>query len=110
MTMPERILWSRLRAGRLHGLKFRRQHPLGSYIADFYCDAAAVVIEVDGFTSHSYVLHDRDAIRTLWLESRDVMVLRVTASWVARDADAVAAWIGEKVLERLRLLNEKKAE
>jgi very-short-patch-repair endonuclease len=106
MTMPERILWSRLRAGRLNGLKFRRQHPLGSYIADFYCDEAATAIEVDGFTSHSYVLHERDAIRTLWLEKRDVQVLRVTASWVSRDADAVARWIGERVRDQIRLLNE----
>jgi len=99
MTMPERILWSRLRAGRVEGLRFRRQHPIGSYIADFYCDSAGIVIKVDGFTSHSYVLHERDAIRRLWLESRDVMALRVTASWVMRDVDAVAAWIGERVIE-----------
>jgi very-short-patch-repair endonuclease len=65
------------------------------------------VIEVDGFTSHSYMLHERDAVRTLWLESRGVMVLRVTASWVTRDADGVAKWIAARVRERLRLLNEE---
>ena len=90
-------------------MKFRRQHPLGSYIADFYCFAAGVVIEVDGFTSHSYALHDRDAARTLWFEKREVLVLRVTASWVTRDADGAAAWIAGRVRERLKLLdkNEK---
>jgi very-short-patch-repair endonuclease len=106
MTMPERILWSRLRAGQLDGLTFRRQHPLACYIADFYCHEAATVVEVDGFTSHSYMLHERDAVRTLWLERQDVMVLRVTASWVSRDADAVARWIAERNWERIRLLNE----
>jgi len=104
--MPERILWSRLRAGQLDSLKFRRQHPLGCYIVDFYCDEAATVVEVDGFTSHSYMLHERDAVRTLWFEKRDVKVLRVTAAWVSRDADAVARWIGERVRERVRLFEE----
>ncbi|HBY46141.1 MAG TPA: DUF559 domain-containing protein [Thermomicrobiales bacterium] len=48
MTPAEEWLWEALRGGRLDGLKFRRQQVIGGYIADFYCDAAGLVIEVDG--------------------------------------------------------------
>ena len=47
MTLPEGKLWQALRT-RPEGLKFRRQHPLGPFIADFYCASAKLVIEVDG--------------------------------------------------------------
>lgn len=45
---PERICWELLRAHRLDGYKFRRQHPIGSYFADFACPARRLVIEIDG--------------------------------------------------------------
>ena len=47
-TIPERMLWNRLRGGNLAGLKFRRQQPLGPYIVDFFCHEAGLVVEVDG--------------------------------------------------------------
>ncbi len=47
LTAPEARLWLRLRQ-RPAGLKFRRQHPIGPYILDFYCDAAKLAVEVDG--------------------------------------------------------------
>ena len=48
MTPAEHILWTRLRNRQLGGYKFRRQHPLGPYIADFYCAERRLVIELDG--------------------------------------------------------------
>jgi very-short-patch-repair endonuclease len=48
MTPAEKLLWSRLRNKQLKGLKFRRQHPLGPFIADFYCAARRLVVEIDG--------------------------------------------------------------
>jgi very-short-patch-repair endonuclease len=48
MTDAERRLWYHLRARRLSGLKFRRQHPIPPNVADFYCEAAKLVVEVDG--------------------------------------------------------------
>jgi very-short-patch-repair endonuclease len=48
MTPAEAKLWQHLRAKRLNGLKFRWQHPLGPFIADFYCHAHRLVIEIDG--------------------------------------------------------------
>lgn len=47
-TQAEKILWEILRAQRFHGIKFRRQHPFGRYIADFYSDELSLVIELDG--------------------------------------------------------------
>ncbi|MGB9617604.1 MAG: endonuclease domain-containing protein, partial [Desulfomonilaceae bacterium] len=51
MTPPERKLWNVLR-GNATGFAFRRQHPIGPYIADFYCREAAIVVEVDGAAAH----------------------------------------------------------
>ena len=47
-THAETKLWQSLRAGRLDGLKFRRQHPIGPYFADFACEALMLVVELDG--------------------------------------------------------------
>jgi len=51
MTEAEKILWGYLKGG-LNGLKFRRQHPIGVYIADFYCHAIRLVVELDGKIHH----------------------------------------------------------
>jgi len=48
MTRAEQLLWERLRDHQLGGLKFRRQHPLGPFIADFYCAEKRLVLEIDG--------------------------------------------------------------
>ena len=72
MTDAERALWCHLRAGRLDGLKFRRQHPIPPYVVDFYCDAARLVIELDG-SQHT---EGRDLHRTRFLESKGLTVLR----------------------------------
>jgi very-short-patch-repair endonuclease len=48
MTLPEVVLWQALCGGRLKGLRFRRQHPIGGYILNFYCPSAQLAVEVDG--------------------------------------------------------------
>ncbi|HXC26532.1 MAG TPA: DUF559 domain-containing protein [Stellaceae bacterium] len=48
MSLPEVVLWQALRHGRLAGLRFRRQHPVGPYILDFFCASVRLAIEVDG--------------------------------------------------------------
>jgi hypothetical protein len=48
MSLPEVVLWQTLRRGQVSGLRFRRQHPVGPYILDFYCPSARLAIEVDG--------------------------------------------------------------
>jgi very-short-patch-repair endonuclease len=71
----EAMVWSGLRNRRVGGLKFRRQHPIGPYIADFYCAEARLIIELDGATHEGK--EDYDAKRQAWLESQGHFVLRV---------------------------------
>ncbi|QDT50213.1 hypothetical protein Pan258_42700 [Symmachiella dynata] len=91
MTVPERKLWSVLRSQRLAGLKFRRQHPIEPYIVDFYCDAARLVVEVDG-ESHA-VTGDYDIKRQRIIENRGYTFLRVSNDEVLEDVEAVALGI-----------------
>jgi len=69
----EKRLWSRLRASRFFGWKFKRQQPLGSYIVDFVCLEARLIIEADG-GQHNGSAHDE--ARDAWLNSRGYRVLR----------------------------------
>lgn len=71
---PERLLWSRIRAGQLGGLRFRRQHPIGRYMADFYCPKAKLVIELDGLSHEAREALDEE--RTRFMELRGLRVVR----------------------------------
>jgi len=73
-TPAEQILWECLRAKRLNGAKFRRQHNIGQYIVDFYCHAAQLVIEVDGGIHEQQ--KERDGDRDAWLNAHGFQVLR----------------------------------
>src|SRR5579864_6166421 len=63
----EKRLWSRLRDGRLGGLNFRRQHPAGPYVLDFYCPSLSLAIELDGGQHTFRRQKNRDQKRTAWL-------------------------------------------
>ncbi len=73
-TPAEKVLWELIRNRNLLGFKFRRQHPIDRFIVDFFCAEAHLIIEVDG-SSHDYT-QDEDALRTAFLESRELRVLR----------------------------------
>jgi very-short-patch-repair endonuclease len=75
-TDVEARMWSKLRGGRLDGLNFRRQHPAGPYTLDFYCSQLRLAIELDGGQHSEQSQQKRDDIRTRWLASRGVTVLR----------------------------------
>ena len=87
MTKPEIALWAVLR-DRPSGLKFRRQHPLGPFVLDFYCAAARLAIEVDGMAHDLGGNPARDARRDRWLQAQGIGVLRLTARDVLGDPDA----------------------
>ena len=87
MTPPEVILWQVLRT-RPGGLKFRRQHPIGPYVADFFCPAARLVIEVDGDAHDFEEVAARDAERDNALRARGLAVLRIPAADIFADAGA----------------------
>jgi len=67
-TDAERILWSWIRAKRLEGLKFRRQHPMGRYIVDFACLERKIVIELDGGQHAELERKEYDRERDNWLK------------------------------------------
>lgn len=74
MTSQEKLLWSRLRKRQLNGKYFRRQHPFGIYILDFYCFESNLVIEIDGEIHLNRKEYDKE--RTDFLESTGLKVLR----------------------------------
>jgi very-short-patch-repair endonuclease len=84
-TDAENKLWYYLRAGRLGGFKFRRQHPLPPYVADFYCEELRLVIELDG-SQHS---EENDLTRTNALERLGLLVLRFWDNQVLQEVEAV---------------------
>ncbi|MGQ9675352.1 MAG: DUF559 domain-containing protein [Chloroflexota bacterium] len=89
MTPPERKLWGDLRRDQT-GFTFRRQHPIGPYIADFYSREARLVVEVDGALAHSGERSiARDRIRDTYLRSLGLEVLRVPAREVMENLDGV---------------------
>jgi very-short-patch-repair endonuclease len=83
-TISEAILWERLRRREL-GVRFRRQHPLGDVILDFYAPSVRLAVEVDG-SAHDA---ERDARRDAWLARRGVRVVRVQAWMVERHISVV---------------------
>ena len=86
-TFPERLLWSRLRRGELARLKFRRQHPVGPFIVDFYCHQARLAIELDGASHDGRA--DEDNNRTAYLNSNGLRVFRVGNDDVLDDVELV---------------------
>ena len=93
MTPAEKLLWERLRDRRLHGLKFRRQHPYGPFVADFYCAEHRLVVELDG--SIHATTADYDQARTRQLEAFGCRVLRFSNALVETALEEVLQAIWE---------------
>ena len=79
MSLPEVLLWQQLRK-RINGIQFRRQHPAGPYVLDFYCATANLAVEVDGEAHNSRERAERDVARDEWLASQDVGVLQAISA------------------------------
>ena len=75
-TIAEQKLWSALRRGQLGGLSFRRQHPVGACVLDFYCPPIGLAIELDGGQHAFKEQSSHDDERTQWLSAKDILVLR----------------------------------
>jgi very-short-patch-repair endonuclease len=89
LTSAETILWTRLRLHRLREARFRRQHPVGPYIADFACVSAQLIVEVDGVTHSSDAERRYDEKRDRFLCSRGWRVMRVSNVDVYENLEAV---------------------
>ena len=92
LTLPEVLLWQELRKSP-DGLKFRKQHPAGQYVLDFYCDSVKLAIEVDGEVHARGQQPERDAKRDAWIALRCVRILRIPAVEVLHDLDAAVRHI-----------------
>ena len=88
-TFAERVMWDRLRNRQLAGLKFRRQVPIGPYIADFLCKEAGLIVEFDG-PNHDAAY---DAKRDGWLRAHGYRVLRFPNNDVGNRLHEVLATI-----------------
>ena len=109
-TEEESILWSQLRATQL-GYKFRRQHPIGLFIADFVCLDRKLVVEVDGKYHETEEAQKYDAERTKYLESEGYEVLRFTNDEVRANVEQVLDTIREHIAARPSLsLGEGRGE
>ena len=99
-THCERVLWRSLRDRRFDGLKFRRQQPIGPFVADFFCPAVGVIVELDGEPHLSRT--DEDHRRQRWLEERGFVVLRFWNSDLLDNADRVLDRIWNVCRSRIR--------
>ena len=96
LTLPEVILWAALRGRRLGGLRFRRQHPIGPYIVDFFCSGLGLAIEVDGRVQEHLDSLRHDRRRTEWLNGQGVEVFRISARAVLENLDGVLMAIRQR--------------
>jgi very-short-patch-repair endonuclease len=93
MTPPEARLWMALRKRAAGGLRFRRQHPVGAYVLDFYCDSARLAVEVDGVVHTTGDHPERDARRDEYLARCGIRTLRIDARDVRDEFDGVVGLI-----------------
>jgi very-short-patch-repair endonuclease len=97
MTLPEAMLWREFRK-RPGGFKFRRQHPFGRCIVDFYCPAVRLVVEVDGISHELGDRPERDGRRDAWLRDQGLIIVRIGAEDVLRNLDSVLALVLETAI------------
>ena len=93
--LPEVLLWQYLRGGKLNGLRFRRQHPVGPYILDFFCAAAWLAVEVDGRGHEDASQFKHDQRRDEWLAGEGITALRIAAVGILKHGNM------ENVLARI---------
>jgi very-short-patch-repair endonuclease len=101
MTETEKILWDVVRENTIQGLKFRRQHPLNNYIADFYCHKIKLVVEIDGLVHFTETAKEYDEYRTNVMNSLGIEVLRFTNEEICNDLSNVINAIESKCSELL---------
>ena len=98
MTDAEKLLWGYVKGG-IDGFKIRRQHPIGQYIADFYCHAVKLVIELDGKIHDFIEVKRNDEQRENGLISSGYVVIRFSNEEVFQDIEKVLQTIKNKVIE-----------
>jgi very-short-patch-repair endonuclease len=100
MTFHEKLLWNRLKLKQICGVKFRRQHPIDFFIADFYCHEAKLVVEIDG-EIHD-IKKDYDVGRSAEMEKYFIKVIRFTNSEVENNIEMVINKIEDETRSRIQ--------
>jgi very-short-patch-repair endonuclease len=90
MSLPE-VLLRKILKKRPSGVKFRRQHPVGNYVADVYCAERRLIVEIDGIAHDMGQRPGRDGRRNEWMQNCGMEVMRIPAPDVLRDPEGVAA-------------------
>lgn len=104
MTPPEVALWQALRK-RPGGHKFRRQHPAGIYVLDFFCTKIRLAIEVDGIAHNNPAVIAKDTARSRFLREHGIATTRIRAKLVLEDIEAVITRLVEICDERLKTMD-----
>jgi very-short-patch-repair endonuclease len=98
MTDAERILWEAIKNRKCSGLKFRRQHPIHFYVADFYCHEKRLIIEIDGKIHKKRSVKEHDENRSAELERFGITVIRFSNDQVENSLN--------KVLNEIQMMAE----
>ncbi len=98
MSPPEVLVWARLRR-RKNGLAFRRQHPVGPYILDFYCARVRLAVEIDGEHHYYEDQQRKDAVRDAWLAAQGIKTLRIPGLEIVADPEEMVNQIWLKAME-----------
>ena len=96
-NLSEALLWNELKQRKM-GVQFKRQRPIGAYIADFYCKEKNMVIEIDGWSHDNKYEYDQE--RDEYIKSLGIFVLRISDIDVKRDMNNVLIWIKHNIDNR----------
>jgi len=96
-TEAEKMLWARLRNKQFYGIKFFRQYSIGPYILDFYCPRMKLAVELDGGQHNQSEYKEYDLVRSEYLKSQGIDVIRFWSNVVLLNTDGVLAALGLKV-------------
>jgi len=98
LTIAEARLWNHLKASKLYGRKFRRQHSVGRYILDFYCPRERLAVELDGAAHDHEAAQNHDALRTLFLQSAGIRLVRFENREVIENLEGVLGVIARQFM------------
>ena len=101
-TPEEAVLWTQIKSRKIKGYKWRRQHPIGSYILDFYCPEAKLCIELDGAAHNTYSGAREDNIRTSFLNNKGIKVIRFENRLIWDNIDYVLEIIEQELENKQR--------
>jgi very-short-patch-repair endonuclease len=101
MTETEKLLWNKLECKKLDGFRFRKQHPIGRYIVDFYCHSLKLAIEVDGEIHDSQKEYDNN--RDNFLSALGCSVLRFSNKQITENLAEVISFVQEHIKKSLQI-------